>query len=150
MAGAKKAERIEDTTQDAIAAATQPLKAVQEQVRVLTETSLQQAKSQYSTVKKAAEAATGRLETSFDVFTKGILAFNTQAIEALRTNANAQFDHFATWQKVTSFAEAIELNAAHARTQIDAMIAQGKQLQTLARKAASEAAAPVQAAFGPK
>lgn len=149
MAVAKKVE-MDATMQDTVTAAAAPLKAVQEQVRVLTETSLERAKEQYSTVKKAAEDATGRLETSFDAFTKGMVAFNTQAIEALRTNANAHFDHIAKLQTVTSFAEAIELNAAHARSQIDAAIAQGKQLQSLARKAASDVAAPVQASFAAK
>ena len=145
MAAAKKVE-FDTTVQNT----TAPLKAVQEQVRVLTETSLERAKAQYSTVKKAAEDATGRLETSFDAFTKGLVAFNTQAIEALRVNTNAHFDHIAKLQTVTSFAEAIELNAAHARNQIDAAIAQGKQLQGLARKAASDVAAPVQASFSAK
>jgi len=149
MAVAKKAE-IDATMQDTVAAAAAPLKAVQEQVRVLTETSLERAKEQYSTAKKVAEQATGRLETSFDAFTKGLIAFNTQAIEALRASTNAHLDHIAKLQTVTSFAEAIELNAAHARNQIDAAIAQGKQLQNLARKAASDVAAPVQASFSAK
>jgi phasin len=150
MAVAKKTVEIEATLQDAAATATAPLKAVQEQVRVLTETSLERAKEQYSTVKKAAEQATGRLETSFEAFTKGLVAFNTQAIEALRANTNAHFDHIAKLQTVTSFAEAIELNTAHARNQIDAAIAQGKQLQSVARKAANDVAAPVQAGFSAK
>jgi len=154
MAVAKKSIATETFTPETVAktfeTAAVPLKAVQENVRALAEKTLEQARTQYATIKKAAEDATGTVESTFGAFNSGLIALNTQALEALRANANATFDHFAKLQGVKSLAEAVELNAAHARAQMETITAQAKQLQTLAQKAANDTVAPVKAAISAK
>ncbi len=139
-----------ETVTKSFETAAEPLKAVQENVRVLAEKTLEQARTQYATIKKAAVDATGTVESTFGAFNNGLIALNTQALEALRANANATFDHFTKLQGVKSLAEAIELNAAHARAQMETITAQTKQLQTLAQKAANDTVAPVKAAMNAK
>lgn len=153
MANVKKildlpaAEEVQATIEHTAAEAAVPLKAMQESVRTLTEKSLEQARSQYASARKTAEEATATLESSFNALTQGIIAFNTQALEALRSNANATFDHLARLQGVKSVAEAVELNAAHVRQQMDSLGAQTKALQSLAQKAANDVAQPVKSAM---
>lgn len=139
-----------ETVTKTFEAAAEPLKAVQENVRVLAEKTMEQARAQYATIKKAAENATGTVESTFGALNSGLIALNTQALEAMRANANATFDHFAKLQGVKSLAEAIELNATHARAQMEAVTAQAKQFQTLAQKAANDTVAPVKAAMAAK
>jgi len=130
-----------------VEAASKPLLSVHENVRAVTEKTLEQARTQYSTMKKAAEDATGTLESTVGAFTNSAVAFNTKALEALRANTNATIDHLTRLQGVTSLAEAIELHASHLRGQIETFTTQAKQFQELAQKSANEVIAPVKAAI---
>ena len=69
---------------------------------------------------------------------QSIAAFNTKAIEAWRTNAEAAIAHWQRLAGVTSWSEIITLNSAHARAQIDIMTAQTRELAELAGQIARE------------
>jgi len=54
---------------------------------------MEQARAQYEAVKDAAEKATGKLEESVSAVRSGAMSFNLKALELVRTNTNASFDH---------------------------------------------------------
>jgi len=58
---------------------------------------------------------------------------------------NAAFDFARRLARVSSASEFFELSAEHTRKQVDTFTEQTKQLTSLAQKAATEAAQPLQA-----
>lgn len=95
----------------------------------------------------------GSLQTAADSLGKGAEAayattlermaeFNSTAIAAWRTNAEATIQHWRNLASVKSLSEAISLNATHARRQMDAVRAQTTELSTLATRIVREATNP--------
>ena len=134
-------------TANAFETSTQPAMMMQENVRSFAEKGLEQARTQYDTMKKAAENASSKLEATMSNVNSGVVQFNLKVIEAMRSNANAAFDHFAALSNVKTLSEAVELQSAHARKQFDSMGAQTKDLTALLQKVASDASEPVKAAM---
>src|SRR5450631_2112217 len=66
-------------------AASAPVREMQENVRKVAEKGVEETRAAYARVKAAAEEATGSLETSYSTASKGIVEFNTKALEAVRT-----------------------------------------------------------------
>ena len=128
--------------------AAAPVREIQENVRKATEKGFEQSREAYARVKTAAEDATHSIETSYASATKGIVAINTKAIDALRANADAAFDLYKSLLGVKSVSEAITLQSEHARKQFEAVTFQGKEISSLAQKVAADSFEPLRATFG--
>jgi len=68
-------------------------------------------------------------------------------IEIARTNTNAAFDYAHALMGMKSPSEFVEMSAARARQQFEAMTGQTKELAALAQKVATETAEPLTRAF---
>jgi phasin len=124
-------------------AASAPVRDLQENVRKATERGVEETRAAYARVKAAAEEATGSLETSYSTASKGIVEFNTKALDAMRANTDAAFELMKALFSVKSVSEAITLQSEHARKQYEAMSFQAKELANLAQKVATDAAEPI-------
>jgi phasin len=113
--------------------------------REIAEKGVTQAKDNWEKMKAATEEATGLLEDSFATSSKGAADYSLKLIEISRANTDAAFDFFGELVTGKSISEVVELSAAHARKQFDAVSAQTKELTALAQKIATEAAEPLKA-----
>jgi phasin len=111
--------------------------------RELAERSVAQARDGYERMKAVAEEATDVLEGTYATASRGATDYTLKAIEAARTNVNANFDFASELATVKSLSEAVELTSAHARKQFDAFIEQSKELTALAQKVAVDTTEPL-------
>ena len=111
--------------------------------RELAERSVAQARDGYEKIKAVAEDATDVLEDTYANASKGATDYTLKTIEIARANTNAAFDFASELLTVKSLSQAVELTSAHARKQFDALIEQGKELNALAQKVATETSEPL-------
>ncbi|RFB79698.1 phasin [Methylovirgula sp. 4M-Z18] len=123
--------------------ASAPVREIQENVRKATEKSVEDTRAAYARVKTVAEDATSSLEASYAAATKGIVALNTKALEAVRTNTEAAFDFAKALFGAKTVAEAINLQTEHARKTFETVTAQSKELAALAQKVATDSVEPL-------
>lgn len=115
--------------------------------RELVEKGISQAKQNYDRLKTATEEASELVETTYATAARGASEYGVKLLEALRTNANANFDFAQDLLAVKSPSEVVELSSAHARKQFETLSAQSKELASLAQKVSSETAEPIKAGF---
>lgn len=116
---------------------------MQENVRKVVEKGVAETRAAYAKVKTAAEEATGALESSYSTATKGVIAFNTKTLDALRANAEANFDFVKAVINAKSVSEFVTLQSEHASKQVEAINAQTKEIAALAQKIAAETVEPI-------
>jgi phasin len=136
-------EFAESKIEKTIEAVSTPVGEVQENVRKAVEKSFADTRASYARAKTAAEEATGALESHYSTAAKGIIEFNTKALEALRANAEANFDFIKSVISAKSVSEFVALQSEHARKQAEAISAQAKDFAALAQKVAAESAEPI-------
>jgi phasin len=137
VSGEALAENKIEKTVEAISA---PVAEVQENVREAVEKNVTDTRAAYAKAKTAVEEAAGALESSYSTAAKGIIEFNTKALEALRANAEANFDFLKSVISVKSVSEFVALQSEHAKKQAEALSAQAKDFAALAQKVATESA----------
>jgi phasin len=115
--------------------------------REIAEKSVAQAKDAYEKLKAASEEASEVLEETYTTASKGVADYGLLVIEALRSNANANFDYARDLFSVKSFSEVVELSTAHARKQFEAVTAQTKDLTALAQKVTTDSVEPIKTGF---
>ena len=128
-----------------IEGAAAPILAMREGFRQALEKSLAEGRAAYARAKTAADEATSALETSASTASKGVLDFNVKALDALRANAEANFDFLKAVISAKSISEAAELQSNHARAQAEKLAAQARDFAALAQKIAAESAEPLKA-----
>ena len=116
-----------------------------EAFRETAEKGVAQVKDTYEKAKVATEQATDILKDTYATAAKGATEYNLKIIEIARTNTNAAFDHAQKLIGVKSPLEFVELSTAHARKQLDTMMAQTKELTELAQKVTTNIAEPLKA-----
>ena len=119
----------------------------QENIRCATEDALVQSRAAYDRMKHAAEEVTDTIETSYVKVTRGFGELNQKAMEGLKAQAEANFEHFKALAGAKSIPEALSLQTDHARKQFEAMTAQMKELTALAQKVVTEATEPLKTGF---
>jgi phasin len=124
-------------------AVIEPVREMQDNVRKVAAQGVEETRAAYARVEAAAEDASGSLESSYSIATKGIVEFNTKALEAARANTEAAFELARALFGVKSLSEAITLQTEHARKQYEAMTFQMKDLAALAQKLMTETAEPI-------
>jgi phasin len=128
-------------------AVAEPVRELQENVRKVAEKGVEETRAAYARVEAAAEDATGSLEASYSLATKGIVEFNTKALEAARANTEAAFELARALFGVKSLSEAITLQSEHARKQYEAMTFQMKELAALAQKLMVDTSEPIKSSL---
>jgi phasin len=126
-----------------IEAATAPVSAFQETLRKAFEKGVMESQAAYTRAKVAADETANALESSIVSASKGVFDLNSKALEALRANADANFDFLKAVINAKTPSEAASLQNDHARKQAEALAAQAKDFAELARKIAAESAEPI-------
>jgi phasin len=130
-----------------VAAVSAPAAQIQETVRKALEKGVVDTRAAYAKAKAAAEETSGALESSCATAVKGVIEFNAKALDALRANAEANFDFLKSVISVKSVPEFVTLQSEHARQQAEAITAQAKEIAALSQKVAAESVAPLKTQF---
>ena len=91
----------------------------------------------------AADETTSAFEVSFAAVKDGARAVNAKAFEALRANANANFDFLKAVFAAKSLSDVITLQNEFARKQVETMTSQIRDLGALTQKAMADAVEPI-------
>jgi phasin len=125
--------------------AAAPILAMREAFRQALEKSLGESRAAFERAKTRADETAGAVESSASTASKGVLDFNVKALEALRANAEANFDFLKAVINAKSVSEAAALQTDHARAQAEALAAQARDFAALAQKIAADSAEPLKA-----
>jgi phasin len=115
--------------------------------REYAEKGIAQAKETYEKVKASADEANGIVEATLTTASKAAADYGLKVTEAARTNTNAAFDFATDVAAIKSVSDFLALSAEHNRKQFEVLSAQAKELAELARKLATETAAPAKSGF---
>ena len=116
---------------------------VPEQIRVMAEQGVSQARDGYQKLKEVAESGNGALGAACASATKGASDFTAKVIDIARINTETAFDFAQSLLGVKSLPEAFELVSAHARKQFEVLTAQSQDLAALTQKVASDTVEPI-------
>ncbi|HMN72116.1 MAG TPA: TIGR01841 family phasin [Rhodoblastus sp.] len=139
------AAKSADAPIKAIPVAAVDMSGVQDNLRKAASKTLEQGRAAFERMKEASDEATQTIEASFAASSKGASELASKALEVAKVNANATFDHLKALAGAKTLADAVSLHGQFIRAQSEAAIAQAKEFAELARKAATDAAAPIQA-----
>jgi len=142
-----KAAAPKAPAQDAFAIPSLSALEVPPVIRDIAENSVAQTKEAYEKIKASAEEATSILGSSIEKTRDGVAQLNAKAIEAARANTEAAMTHAKDVIAVKSLSEAIELQAAFTKNQINAMQDQVKTFQEITAKITEETTAFYKLAF---
>ena len=119
--------------------------ALQADLRKAAAKTIEQGAVAYDRLKDAADEATQTLEASFAASSKGAAELAAKALEVVKVNANATFEHLKALASSSNIADAVALHGQFIRKQSEAAVAQAKEFAELAKKTATQASAPIQA-----
>jgi phasin len=118
---------------------------VRDAMRALVEKNISQTRELYERSKDALEGVLESWERSFGAAGQGAVALNRKVIDIAQRNINSGFDLAKSLAGAKNLAEAMELQAAHWRKQLDALAAQAGEVRTLSAKVTADAAEPIKA-----
>ncbi len=145
----KKGDTMAIDTNKVLDQVMQPVAKVQETVRAAAEKGLSQVRTQYDSMKTVTEGNSKALGTTFEIVTKGVSELNANALAAFQSNTTAAFDFATALFAVKTPSEALEVQTAHARKQIETLTAQSKDLAAIAQKIGTSAAEALKAVKAP-
>ena len=123
--------------------ATAPAAEIQQSFRSALEKGVVESRAAFAKAKAAADETANAFEVSLAAAKDGALAINTKAFEALRLNADANFDFLKAVFAVKSLPDLITLQTEFARKQVETMSGQSKDFGALAQKAMADAVEPI-------
>jgi phasin len=103
-------------------------------LREIAEKNAAQAKDTCDKARAASESTADLIEQSYTIAMKGAVDYNLELFAAVRTNVDAAFDFASELARVTSLSEAVEISTAHARTRLEALAEQTRELAGAAQK----------------
>ncbi|MBX3567852.1 MAG: phasin [Rhizobiaceae bacterium] len=118
-----------------------------DQFRAFAEKGVEQSKEVYGKLKSGAETTQKALETTFETAKTSGSDLALKSISAARSNAELGFAHLEALVGVKSVSDFIELQTAFVRKGTEAAVAQAKDLQASASKAAEDVAKPMKDVF---
>lgn len=118
---------------------------MQDNLRKAASKTIEQGRVAFERMKEASDEATHTIEASLAASSKGAAELASKALEVAKFNANATFDHLKALASAKTLADAVSMHGQFIRTQSEAAVSQAKEFAELARKAATDAAAPIQA-----
>jgi phasin len=116
---------------------------VPEQVRAFAEKGVSQAREGYNKLREAAETHNSTVEAVIATATRGANDYSAKLLDIARTNSNAGFDFVQSLIGVKSPSQMMELWTSFARSQVETLTGQTKQLAEMTQKIASETAEPI-------
>ena len=116
---------------------------VPEAMRALAEKNIAQTREIYERSKDALDAVLESWERSFDAVGQGAVALNRKVIDIAQRNINSSFDLAKGLAGAKNLAEAVELQSAYWRQQLDTLAAQAEEVRTLSTQVTADAAAPI-------
>jgi phasin len=137
---ADEAEAIAQVGRDALA---EPAAEIQQSVRSALEKGVVESRAAFVKAKVAADETASAFEVSLTAAKDGVSAINAKIFEALRTNADANFDFMKAVFAVKSLPDLVTLQTEFARKQVEAISGQTKDLGVLAQKAMADAVEPI-------
>jgi len=138
MTKTKTAETVEFPTFDATKAA--------DQVRDFAEKGIEQSKQAYAKLRTGSEEAQKAFESTYEAARSNASDLSLRTIAAMRTNATAGFAHLEAMVGARSMSEVVELQTSFLRQRFEHAVAQTKDFQTVAAKAAEEVSKPIKSA----
>ncbi len=136
---AKTAAKAEETIAEAVSGLDM---AVPEAVRSMAERAVTQSREAYEKAKDTLEEAVETLELSLDKAGQGAVAINRKVIDMAQTNLNSGFDLAKDLAGAKNLTQIVELQAAFARKQFQAVMAQAQEIRELSAKVATESTEP--------
>lgn len=118
---------------------------VPEQVRAFAEKGVSQARESYTKFKDAAETHNSTVEAVMATATKGANDYSAKLLDIAKTNTDAAFDFAQSLIGVKSASQLMELWTSFARSQVETLTGQTKQLAEMTQKIATETAEPIKA-----
>ena len=126
-----------------VKSAAAPAAEIQQSVRSALEKGVVESRAAFAKAKAAADETASAFEVSFAAAKDGALAINTKAFEALRVNADANFDFLKAVFAVKSLPDLMTLQTEFARKQVETITGQSKDFGALAQKAMADAVGPI-------
>ena len=123
--------------------AAAPAPEIQQSFRSALEKGVVESRAAFTKAKTAADETASAFEVSFAAAKDGAFAINTKAFEALRVNADANFDFLKAVFAVKSLPDLITLQTDFVRKQVETMTGQSKDFGALAQKAMAGAVEPI-------
>ena len=120
-----------------------PAAEIQQSFRSALEKGVVESRAAFAKAKAAADETANAFEVSLAAAKDGALAINTKAFEALRLNADANFDFLKAVFAVKSLPDLITLQTEFARKQVETITGQSKDFGALAQKAMADAVEPI-------
>jgi phasin len=120
-----------------------PAAEIQQSFRTALEKGVVESRAAFAKAKSAADETANAFEVSFAAAKDGALAINAKALEAMRENADANFDFWKAMFSVKSLPDLITLQTEFARKQVETMTSQTKDFGAMARKAMADAVEPI-------
>lgn len=121
----------------------EPAVEIQQSFRGALEKGVLESRAAFVKAKTAADEAASAFEVSFAAARDGALAINAKAFEALRANAEANFDFLKAVLAAKSLSDVVSLHAEFTRKQVETMTGQTKDIGALTQKAMTEAVEPI-------
>jgi len=126
-----------------VKSAAAPAAEIQQSFRSALEKGVVESRAAFAKAKTAADETANAFEVSLAAAKDGALAINTKAFEALRVNAEANFDFLKAVFAVKSLPDLITLQTEFARKQVETITGQSKDFGALAQKAMADAVEPI-------
>jgi phasin len=139
---AEEAETSSPSAEDVLPSAL-PVEDIQQSFRNALEKSVADSRAAFAKAKTAADEATSAFQVSFAACKDGALAINAKAFEALRVNADANFDFLKAVFAAKSLSDVITLQNEFARKRVETMTSQTRDLGALTQKAMADAVEPI-------
>lgn len=133
--------------EEAATAVVEPAAEMQESVRTAVEKGVADTRAAFARAKATADEAANAFELSFAAAKEGVIAINAKALEALRANAESNFDFIKASVSAKSLSDLVALQGEFARKQFDAVTVQAKDIGALAQKSIVETLEPIKERF---
>jgi phasin len=138
---AEQDAKTSSSSRDAFAATASAVE-IQPSFRNAVEKGVAESRAAFTKAKTAADEAASAIEVSFAAAKDGALAINAKGLEALRVNADANFDFLKAVFAAKSLSDVFALQTDFARKQVETFTSQSKDLGALTQKAMADAVEP--------
>ncbi len=134
---------VAETAAEVVEASIEPVAGMQESVRAALEKGVAESRAAFVKAKVSADEAASAFEQSFTAAKDGVIAINAKALEALRSNTEANFEFMKASFAVKSIADLVAQQSEFTRKQVDAMSGQAKDIGALTQKTVADAFEPL-------
>lgn len=130
-------------TSDNVEFATFEANRATDQLREFAEKGVEQSKEAFARIKQGADGAQKAFEASFESARAVSNELSLKSIAALRASSELTFSHFEALLGIKSFSDFAELQTSYLRKQVELVVNQVKDVQTVSSRGAEEVTKPV-------